>query len=167
MRLLDIPPHWKDKIAADPNSELAKKYLRTQQKIAKSNGYLASIEPKVVSRIGTILLALFKRVGGVPCGDCKKTLLKLNRLTPAQVRQDHDKYVDEIEANSKKAKTSLWAKVLIHADAITTGGAVGRVLISRWLEEACLIEEGKIESKIDLDEAAAGMQDAGETESES
>jgi hypothetical protein len=164
----DIPNHWKQKIAADPNSTLSQEYLRIQRKMRLHVAHERSMtEVNVKSKIGTILLAIFKRVGGVPCGGCKQTMLLLNRLTPEEVRQRHDYWVEEIEKNSKKAKAALWAKILMHTDAITTGGAVGRVLISRWLEEACLIEEGKIETKIDLDEAAADMQDSGETESES
>lgn len=136
MRLQNIPERWKARIGVDP--EFAKKALGIQKKIDEENKrdhYAQSVDAK--SQVGTILLALFKRVGGVPCGDCRLTLLKLNKLTVSQIRERHNDIVAEIEKNSKKAKAALWAKLLMHVDKFATDGEVARLLISRWLNEAC------------------------------
>lgn len=138
MRLLDIPQHWKERIELEPDSEFARKAIGIQRKIDEENKrdhHLKAVSVK--SQVGTILLSLFKRVGGVPCGDCRLTLLKLNKLTVAEIRERHDQFVLEIEKNSKKAKAALWAKLLMHVDRFATDGAVARSLISRWLSEAC------------------------------
>lgn len=142
MRLLDIPKHWKERIELEPDSEFARKALGIQRKIDEENK--RDRHAKVVnikSQVGSILLSLFKRVGGVPCGDCRQTLLRLNRLSVSEIREKHDHFVLEVEKNSKKAKAALWAKLLMHVDKFATDGAVARSLISRWLTEACDLDE--------------------------
>ncbi len=161
MRLQDIPKHWKERIARDPGSDFAKKAIAIQKKIHQENireNYARNVDAK--SRVGTILLSLFKRVGGVPCGDCRQTLLKLNKLTVEEIHARHDEIVFEIEKNSKKAKAALWAKLLMHIDQFATDGQVARMLISRWLNEACELDVRSSENQdilLDGDIVSAGM----------
>lgn len=153
MKAYDIPRHWKEKIAADPDSEKSKKYLGVRKTVHKLNSEISFRTENLQSEVGSILMEIFERVGGVPCSDCKRTLLSLNRLTVSQIRERHNAFVIEIEKNAKKAKKALWARLSMYADQLATGGVVTRRVISDWIEEACEREEARIEQKIN--EAAA------------
>lgn len=140
MKPHDIPQAWKDKIAENPNSIFAKQALAAQLRLQDNPTAIPAT--RIKSNVGTILITLFSdRVGAVPCSSCKQTMASLNRLTPAEIRQQHDEYVVEIERNAKRAAVSWWAKILVQADALGTGGAVTRQLISNWLHEACDMAE--------------------------
>lgn len=148
MRLHDIPLHWKSRIAEDPTSARSKEYLEIQQRILAENVQHQFETTDLQSEVGTTLVGFFERVGGVPCSDCKRTLLSLNRLSVDQIRERHNAFVIEIEKNAKKASMSLWAQLCVYADSLSTGGVVTRFLISKWLEEACVLEEKKNEKPI-------------------
>lgn len=136
---IQIPQHWKDRIASDPDGEFARRTLSTRQRVAAVNNVESKIEKIAVrSNVGTILARLFKdRIGAVPCGNCKAVIGSLNSMTVEHIRNHAEEIIGRIEHNSKNAKSAWWAKLLAHADAVVTGGVVSRHLIAKWLAEAC------------------------------
>jgi len=120
------------------------------------------------SSVGTWLAEKFKQsIGAIPCGGCKQLMESLNTMSVDEISQNRERIITQIEANSKTATVKWWARVVAYADDTLTGGTLTRCMVGRWLDEAIEAEKAHAEAKIDLDEAAADMQDAGETESES
>lgn len=143
MKLHDIPQHWKDKIAADPDSEQAQKYLRVQRRIMAANGdHAAKIERQKQSSVGTWLAQKFKEsIGAVPCGKCKRLMESLNAMPVDEISKNRDRIIKQIEANSKTATIKWWARVVSYADDTLTDGALTRCMVGRWLDEAIELEK--------------------------
>lgn len=135
----DIPMHWKKRIAEDPNSEFAKKALDIQEQLrTKSFSKARSQVAKKKSNVGTLLLERFKKmVDAVPCSDCKRTMVRLDFSTVEEIRDKHNAIVIEIEKNAHRAKSAWWSKLMMKADEMFTDGVVTRLLISKFLTEAC------------------------------
>lgn len=142
-RLLPIPKQWQDVIALDPTSELAIKYAKVQRRIDAHNAEEQKhIAVQQRSRIGTWMKSKIEAsVGGIPCGGCKQTLISLNRMTADDVRGNRAGIINQISKNSKKSTMAWWARVLTLADDVTTDGSVARLMIGRWLDEACDAED--------------------------
>ena len=96
--------------------------------------------PKL-SGVGSRLERIFSTEwGAVPCGDCKKAIQKLNRMTVEQVRQDKKSIVADIVSRTSKSIPQYWAKVLTSADQFMHLGGTEYV-IGRYLDRACREEE--------------------------
>jgi hypothetical protein len=94
-----------------------------------------------VSRIGSRLEKMFAdEWGAVPCGDCKKAILKLNTMTVEQVRNLRSSVVHDISSRASKAVPQWWAKVLTSADQFLHIGGT-EYMIGRYVDRACLEEE--------------------------
>lgn len=143
MKLLPLPKHWLERIAEDPNGEFAKKALKIQAKIDTVNAHqtvLEKIENK--SSVGTRLKEIFRaRVGAVPCSRCKRAIEALNKSPLETLLANKEIIVETIYQNSKEAKASFWAKLLMAADDITSEGKATKFMIARWFDEACKSEE--------------------------
>lgn len=90
-----------------------------------------------VSKIGTHLAMLFeKNVGRIPCGDCKREVLRLNAMNVKQVQSERDVIISGIVARAQKQTPKLWQKVLLAADAVLHAGIAERV-IGHYIDLAC------------------------------
>jgi hypothetical protein len=97
--------------------------------------------PAQVSRIGSRLEKMFAdEWGAVPCGDCKRAVLKLNAMTVEQVRSLRSSVVHDISSRASKAVPQWWAKVLTSADQFLHIGGT-EYMIGRYVDRACLEEE--------------------------
>jgi hypothetical protein len=97
--------------------------------------------PAQVSRIGSRLEKMFAdEWGAVPCGDCKRAILKLNAMTVEQVRSLRSSVVRDISSRASKAVPQWWAKVLTSADQFLHIGGT-EYMIGRYVDRACLEEE--------------------------
>jgi hypothetical protein len=146
----DIPNHWKERIAADPDSEQSQKYLAIQKRLRSVGFYEKKVASAVKkSHVGTRLMQQFKAsVGAVPCSACKQTMIRLDLMSVHDIRANHEAIVIDIEKNARKAKASWWANLMIKADELFTDGIVTRLLISKLLADACDDEDSEAASPV-------------------
>jgi hypothetical protein len=96
--------------------------------------------PKL-SNIGDRLAQMFATEwGALPCGDCKKAIQKLNRMTIEQVRTTRQQVIADIASRASKAVPQYWAKILTSADQFLHLGGT-EFVIGRYIDRACQEEE--------------------------
>lgn len=96
--------------------------------------------PKL-STIGDRLAQIFAtKWGALPCGDCKKAIQKLNRMTAEQVRDSRQQIIADIASRASSAMPQYWAKILTSADQFLHLGGTEYV-IGQYVDRACQEEE--------------------------
>lgn len=87
-----------------------------------------------VSTIGTALAEIIKRETGgeVPCGECKREVLRLNSLTPTEVEKDRKVIVEGIISRGRQ-QLGWWNP---RRWAIDLAPSQVQAYVNRWLDEA-------------------------------
>lgn len=150
MKLQNIPKHWIDRIAEDPNSEFAKKALRVQAKIDLHNGTETKLALKSQkSSIGTFLKQIFQsKVKALPCSRCKRMIEALNQMSLDEVRAERETLVHKIYLNSKETPLPFWTRLAAITDDKLTDGKGTKFMIGLWFDEACEQERKFLASKV-------------------
>lgn len=150
MKLQNIPTHWIDRIAADPNSEFAKKALRVQAKIDIHNGTETKLAIKSQkSSVGTFLKQIFQsKVKALPCSKCKRMIEALNQMTLEEVIAERETLVHKIYLNSKETPLPFWTRLAAITDEKLTDGKGTKFMIGLWFDEACEQERKFLASKV-------------------
>lgn len=103
--------------------------LLAQCRVAESG----TKQPPFNSGIGTRLKAIIEeKVGAMPCGECKKEVLLLNKQMATEVMATADSLADRIVERAQAKAPKWWQR---WGATLAPGLAKGRVL--EWIKEAC------------------------------
>ena len=137
MKHHSVPQAWLDSIRDDPDSKFSKNAAAVIQRLNESI-VMPKRPPTPRSQVGSRLLKFFsERIKAVPCSRCKETMVSLNNMTVEEILSKRDLIVHEIEKNAAVSKVAMWAQFIKYADEFISGGVGTRIMIGRWLDEAC------------------------------
>lgn len=89
------------------------------------------------SRIGDRLAKMFaSEWGAVPCGECKRAITRLNRMTVEEVVEHRKELIKDIASRASTSLPQYWARILTAADQFVHLGGTEYV-IGRYLDQAC------------------------------